>query len=79
VTVEELVNLLEDFDPDAEVRIVSQPSAPLAYEIEAVVDTRNIPEEQRDDAAEIQREPGVVYVLEGNQIGRAPKEIWELF
>lgn len=79
MTVEELVELLEAFDPDAEVRIASQPSAPLAYDIEAVVDAGNIPEEPVDDAAEIEGEPGVVYVLEGDQIGRAPREIWELF
>ncbi len=79
MTVEELVELLEGFDPDAEVRIASQPSAPLAYDIEAVVDAGNIREVHGDDAAEIEGEPGVIYVLEGNQIGPAPKEIWELF
>jgi hypothetical protein len=79
VTVGELVELLEGFDPDAEIRIASQPRAPVAYEIEAVVDGGNIPEEPVDEAAEIEGEPGLVYVLEGTQIGHAPKEIWELF
>jgi hypothetical protein len=42
MTVEELIQLLERFDPDAEVKIASQPSEAIAYDIEYVVDTRDI-------------------------------------
>jgi hypothetical protein len=58
VIVEGLVELLEGFDPDAEARIPSQPSASLAYEIEAVVDAGNIPEEHGGEATEIKRGQG---------------------
>lgn len=36
MTVEELIEMLEQFDPEAEVRIASQPSWPMEYELSGV-------------------------------------------
>jgi len=77
MTVEELIQLLERFDPDAEVKIASQPSEPIAYDIEYVVDTRDIPVEDEEDLKEIEGGPMVVYVVPGDEVGQAPREIWD--
>lgn len=77
MTVEELIQLLERFDPDAEVKIASQASEPIAYDIEYVVDTWDISVEDEEDLKEIEEGPMVVYVVPGNEVGQAPSEIWD--
>ncbi len=35
--VQDLINELEDLDPEMEIRIVIQPSAPIEYEVKGMV------------------------------------------
>jgi hypothetical protein len=66
MTVAELIELLEDCDPEAEVRLATQPHYPLAYHLAgiAVID----PDE-------------VVWLLEGDHTDRpydVPEGLWEM-
>ncbi len=54
MTVEELIEKLEQFDLDAEVRIASQPAWPMQHAV-------------ADVAAELDRADGAVYIVEGGQ------------
>ncbi len=60
LTVEELVELLEQFPPEAEVRIAQQPSWPFEYSVGEVA----APDEGK-----------VVYIAEGAQLGYLPGEV----
>src|SRR5262245_5973655 len=58
--VQELMELLEDFDPEAEVRLAFQPHWPLQYHIGEVVECSEFEEQEeldhcRDDLHELQR------------------------
>ena len=81
MTVEELIEVLEGFDANAEVKIATQPGQPFmfAYDIEDLVVAKDIPGEDEHYLKEIEAEPpGVVYVVEGSQLGLAPEEIRDL-
>jgi hypothetical protein len=43
MTVQELIDELEDFDPEAEVRFLAQPSWPFEYTIAAIVEATDRP------------------------------------
>ena len=58
--VEELIEMLEECDPNAEVRFASQPSWPFENTIEDVV------------SYEDKQDKDVVYLQEGSQIGYLP-------
>ncbi len=45
MTVQELIDELECFDPEAEVRFLAQPSWPFEYTIAAVVEAINRPDD----------------------------------
>jgi hypothetical protein len=66
MTVDELINLLEEFEPDAEVLMAVQPSDPFQSAIDGAV--------KGDDLG---RE-GIVYLVEGDNLGDAPSDIWTL-
>ena len=56
MTVEELMELLQDMPPEAEVRFASQPSWPLDYQIKDVIT--------------VESEDGcTVFLAEGEQVG----------
>ena len=60
-TVRQLIDELEDYDEDMEVRLMSQPDRrPLAYKI-----ARQPLEEGRDS----ETDEMVLYIVEGDQIG----------
>lgn len=42
MTVEQLIELLEEFNPEAEVRIASQPNWPMEYELADVEATAEV-------------------------------------
>jgi hypothetical protein len=66
MTVDELINLLQDFDPEAEVRIAIQPNDPVESEIEDAVDGKELGNN------------GIVYLVEGDNMGDAPLDLWSL-
>ncbi len=73
MTVAELMEELEDVDPDAEVRLAMQPSWPFEYAIGRIAQV-SAPE---DESARKDEEPQVVYLSEGNQLGYLPGYVSE--
>lgn len=66
MTVGELMELLESFSPDAEIRLASQPSWPMEYSLATVGSI------DADDEDEDGEDGEVVYLAEGTQIGYLP-------
>lgn len=83
--VYELKRLLEDFDDDAEVRWASQPSWPMEYHVnDAIWVGKNaggtlrarspwVNEEEVEESEDF--DPGVIYLVEGEQIGYLPEAV----
>jgi hypothetical protein len=69
MTVQELIESLQDLNPDAEVRFAAQPSWPFEYSIDYPVTAYFYDEEDEDSD-----EREVVYIAEGRQLGYLPKE-----
>jgi hypothetical protein len=76
MTVSELIRILQDYDPDSEVRIASQPRWPMEYRIQDAVETtedegdinEDVDDDDREDD-EDEPEIRVVYIVEGDQLG----------
>jgi|TARA_R110000803_G_scaffold206878_1_gene274437 hypothetical protein len=64
--VEELIELLEGCNPEAEVRFASQPSWPFEYSIETAIEVDL-------DGNDTGIPKDVVYLEEGSQIGYLPE------
>ncbi len=90
ITVSEMIGMLEDYDPNSEVRFGSQPSWPFEYEIETLmeinvnkefVDKRDLDEDYEEDPdwEEEEEEHLVVYVKELKQVGYLPGVVKEEF
>lgn len=70
--VAELIEALEDFDPDTEVRLAIQPSYPFQHTIAEVVEV-DLSEGGEDEDDDDDGETGiVVYIAEGGQLYSAP-------
>lgn len=90
--VRELMEILEEQDPNAEVVTVSQPSWPFEYQIAGVTVRKEVRgaereengEEYEDDAAdeaEYRREqaaPADVLIVEGKQLRYGSKAAWRV-
>lgn len=84
LTVRELMDLLASEDPDAEVRLMTQPSCPFEYATKPYLWT---PEQQldpnpdSDDPDDVFMPYGddgsVVYLVEGEQLGYGTKAAWQ--
>ena len=77
MNVKDLINLLENYDDDTEVRIAQQPSWPFEYSITdaALVDLAApfSEEGESDEEYDPNAEPKyVIYLVEGNQLGYLP-------
>lgn len=64
MTISELIQILEEYPDDAEVRIGSQPHYPFGYDIAGVWQGEGEHE-------------GVLYILEGEQVGYLTKHAWD--
>jgi hypothetical protein len=73
MTVMELMEILQDADPEAEVRFAGQPSWPFEYSVADTVE--DMPEPDDEDHRE--GRPPILYLVEGNQIGYLPGHITE--
>jgi hypothetical protein len=69
MTVQELIESLQDLNPEAEVRFAAQPSWPFEYTIDYPV-TVYFEDEEGEDSDEKE----MVYIAEGRQIGYLPEE-----
>jgi len=76
VKVRQLLDLLEAYSPEAEVRIVRDQRYPLEHEFDGVVSLSEI-EAHDHDADLADDQPEVVYFLAGNQIGPARNATWD--
>ena len=75
MTVEELIELLEQFNPEAEVRIASGQGWPMEYELGDVAPNSDELADVLTDDDEARRAiRPVVYLAEGPQIGYLPHE-----
>lgn len=72
--VQELINRLSDYAPDAEVRLVHQPRYPLESSLGGVVGESEIRDHEGSDIGD---DPEVVYLLEGQQLGYGKAVAWE--
>jgi len=68
MTVAQLIEELQQMNPDAQVRFASQPSWPFEYSIASVV---SVEVENRRTYVEEE----VVYLEEGSQLGYLPGEV----
>lgn len=73
MNVRELIEELEQYDDDTEVRLMSQPSWPFEYGIEGVTerDAFQGDDDDEDDAAD-----NSVFLLEGRQLCYGSKNAW---
>ncbi len=85
MTVGELIEMLEEQDPDAEVRLQEQPTYPFEYDIAGITSSKEIVRAQADemdgekaDEAEAAAEDDdeIIYLLEGTQLGYGSREAW---
>jgi hypothetical protein len=80
MTVSELIHLLEDHDPEAEVRIATQPSWPFESQLQSVAAYSELVAEHvsPDDQDEMDEDDGpegaddCVYLFEGQQLAYLP-------
>jgi len=79
MTVRELMERLDEFDPDSEVRIASQPSWPFEYsisEVVPVIEDELVDEEDAEEAIkeipDFPKKDDIIYLVEGNQLGYLP-------
>jgi len=79
MTVAELIEMLEELQPNKEVRIASQPSWPFEYDVKGIIDGNELLERDEDTNEIIESEfSEYVYLVEGEQFGYFTNKAWEL-
>jgi len=85
MTIQELIDRLQDFDPNAEVRLMTQENWPFQNSIRGICDARDLRDEDECDCAEAKcpccnpDEPDeVAYIVEGSQLGYGNKNAWNI-
>jgi hypothetical protein len=73
--VRQLIDLLSEYSPEAEVRLAIQPRYPLEAHVAGVVGESEIREHEGKEFGG--DEPEVVFLLEGAQIGYGRAVAWE--
>lgn len=71
MTVGELMDLLDEVDENAEVRLMTQPEWPFQHGVKGVWMAGAL------DPDESHAETGVVYIVEGEQLAYGDKAAWE--
>ena len=77
MTVRELIDILEGFDGDMEVRIAEQPNWPFEYSIAGIAEF-NPNEDDWDDEDEEENNKSFVYIVEGRQLGYISNTLWDI-
>jgi hypothetical protein len=72
--VQDLIDRLSEYSPEAEVRLLHQRHYPLESALGGVVGESEI---QAHEGGDLGDEPEVVYLLEGAQTGYGRKVAWE--
>ena len=76
--VSELIEILENEDPDATVLLAQQPSWPFEYDVRGVVARHEFDEE--DDACrgpDDDRRANDVFIVEGSQLRYGNRDAWD--
>jgi hypothetical protein len=80
LTVGELIARLEDYDEDAEVRLMTQQSWPFENSVHGIVDANEMGNEDGDEEPDPHdyqdNGPAPVYIVEGRQLGYGNKNAW---
>jgi hypothetical protein len=71
MNVKELIEMLEECDPEAKVKFMSQPSYPLEHSIGGIVRRKTFTVDINDNAED-------VFLLEGGQTKYGSKNAWEV-
>jgi hypothetical protein len=75
VKVRQLIDLLSEYSPEAEVRLAIQPRYPLEAHVAGVVSQSEIRAHSGKELGD--DEPEVVFLLEGAQVGYGSRVAWE--
>ena len=84
MTVRELIEYLEQFDEDAQVLIMEQPSWPFEYSIDGVITREELIERRKeeDDGTAEELGDGMnkndVFLVEGTQLRYGDKNAWNM-
>ena len=83
MTVQDLIDRLQDFEPDTEVRLMTQQSWPFENEVAGLCDGRDLKSEEPCDCGEPgcedcdpEKQEAIVYIVEGGQLGYGNKNAW---
>ena len=77
--VSELIELLEQCDPDKEIRLATQPNYPLAFSLGGVYDPESAEPWDEDEPAD-KGDTSLVWLLEGTQSRdpySVPRDAWD--
>jgi len=75
VKVRQLLDLLAEYSPEAEVRLIHQPNYPLTSTLGGIVGESEIRAHEGRDLGD--DEPEVVFLLEGQPLGYGRANAWE--
>ena len=86
MTVQELIDRLQDFEPDTEVRLMTQQNWPFENKIHGLCDSHDLhagPSEcgcGEYDCSDCNPDEAehVVYIVEGEQLGYGNKKAWNV-
>jgi hypothetical protein len=76
MTVQQLINELQQFDSNATVHIGSQPNYPFEYSIDMVTERRDFTSLDDDADSDPDTDPGDVFILEGTQLRYGHSRMW---
>jgi hypothetical protein len=80
--VGELIERLQQFDEDAEVRLAFQPSWPLQFEIKGVASLREAERQEPEEDQTEEREDDIIYIVEGSHPHKdspyANRNLWDV-
>lgn len=71
--VKELIELLQEQDGDAEVRLAHQPNYPMDYALRGIAAT----EDWVDGIEPADEENQIVYLVEGERLGYGRRDVWD--
>ena len=74
--VKELRELLEDYDDEAEVKIMSQSNYPFEYSIKGVIQRNEFQRGEDEDGGDGSATKDDVFILEGEQLCYGNKKAW---
>jgi len=74
MTVKELIEELEQYEPDCEVRLMTQQSWPFQNSIRGLCESAQFVDSEEG----LPSDELIVYIVEGRQIGYGNKEAWDI-